>query len=279
MEKFENDGLTFDVQDSGEREPTLGTVVLLHGFPQTSQIWAGTAAILDAAGYRAVAFDQRGYSPGARPAGRRNYRIQLLAGDAAALVEALDVGPVHLVGHDWGAVVAWELAASRPDLVASLTTVSVPAPGAFLASLASSPQLLRSWYMGFFQLPFAVEALATRAPGVMDRLLRSAGMEDDQIAAFHRDIVGSGALTTAVNWYRALPFAGPGSLRRHVSVPTAHVWGEGDAALDRRGVELAGDYVDAPFELHVIGDGGHWLPERNPAEVAEAVLGVAGREG
>lgn len=278
MEQFSNDGLTFDVFDSGEAEGASpsGTVVLLHGFPQTSAIWSDVSAILNAGGLRTVAFDQRGYSPGARPDGRRHYRIELLVGDTAALIEQLGAGPVHLVGHDWGAVVAWQLAATRPDLVATLTTLSVPSTGAFLKSMLSSAQLLRSWYMGFFQLPLVPEVLADRVPAAFDKALELNGMNDEQIAAVHSDVIATGAFGYAVNWYRALPYANPKFFRSRVAVPTAHVWGEGDAALDRRGAELAEEYVDAPFELHVIGRGGHWLPEHYPEKIAEIVLGLSG---
>lgn len=310
MHQFTNDGLTFDVIDSGvpdaasssadaaapadapasgatasadvpasgataARSPR-GTVVLLHGFPQTSAIWSEVTPPLNAAGLRTVAFDQRGYSPGARPEGRRNYRVKLLAGDVAALIDQLGDGPVHLVGHDWGAVVAWQLAATRPDLVATLTSLSVPSSGAFLKSMLSSAQLLRSWYMGFFQLPFVPEALATRAPFAFDKALELNGMTAEQIAAVHSNVIDTGAFGYAVNWYRALPFADPQFLRTQVTVPTAHVWGEGDPALDRRGAELAENYVVAPFELHVIGRGGHWLPENYPEKIAEIIIGLSG---
>lgn len=285
MEQFSNDGLTFDVIDSGSPNAapaesngatTQGTVVLLHGFPQTAQIWQDVTPILNASGLRTLAFDQRGYSPGARPRGRRNYRIEALVGDAVALIELLDEGPVHLVGHDWGAVVAWQLAATRPDLLASLTTLSVTHPKAMLKSMLTSPQLLRSWYMGMFQLPFAPEALATRAPAAFDKVLEFNGMTPAQIHAVHENVVDTGALSYGINWYRALPFADFASSKAKIVVPTAHVWGEGDVALDRRGAELAGEYVDAPFELHIIGGGGHWLPENHPERIAEIVLGLAG---
>lgn len=291
VEQFSNDGLTFDVFDSGSPNaaaPTAddaggheaaaasqGTVLLLHGFPQTSKIWRDVTPILGAAGLRTLAFDQRGYSPGARPRGRRNYRIDVLVGDAVALIELLDEGPVHLVGHDWGAIVAWQLAAQRPDLVASLTSLSVPHPKAFFKSMITSPQLLRSWYMGFFQLPVAPEALAERAPAVFDKTLAANGMSPEQIREVHEDVIETGAFPYAVNWYRALPFAGFAPAQAKIVVPTAHVWGEGDVSLDRRGAELAGEYVDAPFELHVIGGGGHWLPEHHPERIAEIILGNA----
>src|SRR5690606_26265127 len=139
-----NDGFTFDVIDGG---PVDGDViVLLHGFPQTATSWSKVAPLLHEAGYRSLAPHQRGYSPGARPSGRRAYSVDRLVADVAALVDTVG-GPVHLVGHDWGAIVAWAVAVERPELLRTLTTVSVPHPMAFLRSMARSTQLLHSYYM------------------------------------------------------------------------------------------------------------------------------------
>ena len=124
LTSFVNDGLTFDVVDEG---PLDGTpIVLLHGFPQTAAQWSRLTPFLHERGYRTIAPDQRGYSPGARPRGRFAYRVSALAGDTAALITALGGEPVHLVGHDWGSTVAWTTAARYPHLIRTLT--SVPSP-------------------------------------------------------------------------------------------------------------------------------------------------------
>jgi len=142
---FTRDGLVFDVRDTG---PPDGTpVLLLHGFPQDSRSWDAVSPLLHARGYRTIAPDQRGYSPGARPRPRRAYRASELTGDIVELIEVAGLGPVHLVGHDWGAAVAWGLAAARPDLLRSLTALSVPHPAAFVQSLLTSSQALKSWYI------------------------------------------------------------------------------------------------------------------------------------
>ncbi|MFD4432952.1 alpha/beta fold hydrolase, partial [Nocardia sp. NPDC058497] len=130
LTSFTRAGLRFDVVDSG---PIDGNVVLaLHGFPQTASSLSELTGLLNARGYRTIAPNQRGYSPGARPRGRFAYRVSELVGDVVALIREIDRGPVHLVGHDWGAVVAWSLAGARPDLVRTLVTVSVPHPGAYV---------------------------------------------------------------------------------------------------------------------------------------------------
>ncbi|WP_026918607.1 alpha/beta fold hydrolase [Gordonia shandongensis] len=274
MDTFDRDGLTFDVVDSGR--PERGTAVLLHGFPQTSQSWTAVSSILTAAGLRTIAPDQRGYSPGARPRGRYAYRAAELVSDIESLIIQGDDGPVHLVGHDWGALVAWRLAAVRPDLVRSLVTVSVPHPAAFVSSLLSSDQLRRSWYMGAFQIPLLPETIVTRYPGAFDAMLAATGMDEAMIADTRVRIVESGALTGGMNWYRAMPFSAPGDLRARVSVPTTHVWSPGDTALARRGADLTSRYVDADYELRVLEDATHWIPDQNPAELAEIILERAG---
>lgn len=281
MQTYDNpEGLTFDVLDSAGAaaradEGSDAIAVLLHGFPQTATSWDRVAPILVAGGMRTLAVTQRGYSPGARPEGRRAYTIDALVGDVAALLG--EIGrPVHLVGHDWGAVVAWSVAAQHPESVASLTALSVPHPAAFLRSMIRSPQLLRSWYMGAFQVPAVPEIVAARAPWAIDRLLRSAGMDAEMLAASHAEVLDSGAFPYALNWYRALPFADRREIGGRIAVPTAHVWGEGDVALDRAGAEASGEFVDGPYEFHVVAGGGHWLPETAPETVAEIVLGLAG---
>ncbi|GAA4642535.1 alpha/beta fold hydrolase [Gordonia humi] len=267
MQQFESAGLTFDVIDQGD--PDQGTFVLLHGFPQTSRCWRYTSPLLNTAGYRTLAPDLRGYSPGARPHGRRAYRLPELVEDVVALIDESGGKPVHVLGHDWGALIGWSLAALRPDLVRTLTTVSVPHPGAFVRSMLGSDQVARSWYMAAFQVPAATEALALRAPLVFNRVLESAGMDPEQISAVHREIVDADALTAALNWYRAMPFLPMAAMRARIEVPTAHVWGAADTALARRGADLVERYVDAPYELHVLPDVGHWIPEHAPYPLAE----------
>lgn len=269
VEQFTNDGLTFDVRDTGPLEGPV--VVLLHGFPQRAACWDAVAERLHQQGFRTVAPDQRGYSPGARPRGRRAYRMSRLVSDVEALIRAIGAGPVHLVGHDWGAAVAWPTAAQHPDLVRTLTAVSVAHPGAFLRSMLGS-QVLRSWYMGFFQLPWVPERVLS-SPASARRALGASGMRRDELATFRRDIVEYGALAGGLGWYRGLPFSHPGAAQAKVQVPTLQVWSDQDAALGRRSVELNERFVEGPYSLEVLEGVSHWIPEQAPAALADLVLG------
>ena len=263
---FLNDALTFDVVDEGPLDGEI--VVLLHGFPERASSWRGVTARLNEAGYRTIAPDQRGYSPGARPRRRRDYAMPRLAQDVVALIDTLDA-PVHLVGHDWGSAVAWTVTAHHPDRIRTLTAISVPHPEAFLRAMRGR-QLARSWYMGAFQLPKVPEFLARRAGGVMDRAMRAGGMTPDEVARFRTEIVDDGALPGGLGWYRGLPFSSqscPG-----VRVPTTMVWSTGDDFIDEAGVRACGNHVEAPYELVVLEGANHWLPSQCPAAVADVIL-------
>ncbi|QIX28372.1 alpha/beta fold hydrolase [Nocardioides sp. JQ2195] len=266
LSTFSHAGLTFDVIDEG---PIDGPVaVLLHGFPQRASSWNGVAGLLHGQGIRTVAPDQRGYSPRARPRGRSAYRLGHLAADVNQLIDTLDAGPVHLVGHDWGAVVAWAVA-TDPARVRSLTAVSVAHPTAFLRSMLGA-QAAKSWYIGAFQLPRLPEKLLSD-PRRAGRFLGGSGMTRGMTETYQRDIVDHGALPGALNWYRALPLTDPRAATGRISVPTTMVWSDRDVALGRRGIDLTEEYVDAPYSLHVLGGVSHWIPDEAPDVLAEIV--------
>lgn len=271
---FDRNGLTFDVIDSGPTDATTSPaatspVVLLHGFPQRASSWSAVTDLLNAAGYRTYAPDQRGYSPGARPTARTAYRIDELTEDIVALIDAIGE-PVHLVGHDWGAMVAWALAARRPDLIRTLTALSVPHPAAFIAAMPRG-QILRSFYMGIFQLPFLPESAARLAPNAMRRTLIATGMSEAEADRVMTETVDDGALTGGLNYYRALPFYGRSTSIGRIRVPTTYVWSSGDVALGRHAAMTTGGYVRAPYRLIVL-PGSHWIPEQQPRAVAEAII-------
>lgn len=266
--------LTFPVYDSGPVPGDGPPIVLLHGFPQTARSWDRVTPILQRAGYRTITIDQRGYGPDNRPRRRRDYRLGALTGDIAALIAATGAEKVHLVGHDWGAAVAWALAADRPDLVATLTSVSVPHPGAFARAMVSSAQALRSYYMLLFQLPHLPERFADSRPARVAAALRRTGMDEAMIEDVRRDLVDTGALTGGLNWYRAMALSRPGALTAPVTVPTTHVWSDGDVALTRRSAELAERYVrGADYRLEVLIGVSHWIPEQAPDTLARIILG------
>lgn len=266
---YAHDGLSFDVLDQG---PLDGTpVLLLHGFPERATCWRTVAPLLHVHDLRTYAPDQRGYSPGARPPRRRDYRLAHLVADAVALVEEIGT-PVHLVGHDWGAVVAWTLAAQRPDLVRTLTAFSVPHPKAFLGAMLTSGQGLKSWYMGFFQLPRVPELAARKPGGVMDGFLRRAGMTRAEVARFRREIVADGALPYALGWYRALPMADLAGSAGRVRVPTTFVWSDGDVAIAGAGARRTSESCTGSYEYVELAGVTHWIPTQAPDACAEAIL-------
>ena len=266
---LEHDGLGFDVLDEG---PLDGTpVVLLHGFPERSSTWRLVAPALHEAGLRTFAMDQRGYSPGARPRGRRSYRMHHLAGDVAALVDRIG-SPVHLVGHDWGSAVGWAVAGRFPDRVLSWTAVSVPHPAAFARAMKDPAQRRRSRYMAMFNIPVLPELTARKPGGRFDRSMRRAGMTEEEVARFRTEIVEYGALRHALGWYRALPLTRPGATDFRVTVPTTLVWSTRDVAIDRAGVDATAEWVDAPYEVVVLEGVSHWIPTQAPEPLAAAIL-------
>jgi pimeloyl-ACP methyl ester carboxylesterase len=269
---FRNEGLTFDVRDEG---PTGGEpVVLLHGYPETKESWDAVVPPLVDAGYRVLAPDQRGYSPGARPKGRRSYTIDHLVGDVLALTAAAGIdGRFHVVGHDWGGILAWALGGRHPDRLASLTSLTTPHPSAFARSLVSSTQLLRSWYVLFYQLP-ALPELGNRTPQgrrMFERALVGSGLSPER-AARYADVLAAGAAGPAVNWYRGLPFNGRATFEPVVGVPTLYVYAGNDFALHRRAADLTGRYVRGDYRYEVLEGASHWLPEESSDDVTRLVL-------
>ena len=264
---YDHEALTFDVLDGG---PIDGVpVVLLHGFPGRASDWEAVTATLREHGFRTLALDQRGYSPGARPRGRLAYRMHHLVNDLVALVDRIG-GPVHVVGHDWGAVVGWHLAASRPELLRTLTAVSVPHPSAFARAIVTSDQALRSWYAVAFQPPVLAELVMRTMPGLVRRGLRESGLSEPEVRRVDSEVLRSGALPGALAWYRAALL--PGQSCGRIGVPTTYVWSDGDAAVSRRAAELCGNHVDGDYELVVLEGLTHWLPTQAPDVLAEIVL-------
>ncbi len=261
---FTNDGFVFDVRDSG---PIDGIpVVLLHGWPQDSRSWDAVATLLNARGFRTLTPDQRGCSPQARPTRRRDYRLSVVSKDVAALIEQANVGPVHLVGHDWGAAAAWSLAGARPLLLRTLTTVSVPHPVAFVLAMLTSNQALRSWYMFAFQVPFIPERVISRpellAKGLADSGLNKVAATRDAAAMQDRSRARGG-----LNWYRGMPFTASLAALRKIRVPTMHIWSDADHAIGPRGAELSPRFVDAPYRFETLHGVGHWIPEEAPEQL------------
>lgn len=260
-------GLTFDVRVAG---PDDGVpVVLLHGFPETSAAWGDVAPELAADGHRVIAPDQRGYSPGARPDGVDAYATDHLVDDVLAIADALDVDRFHLVGHDWGASVAWVLAARRPERLRSLTAFSVPHLAAYNRALREDPDAQqRASYIGLFRQDRAADLLleddATRL-----RAMYAGAVPADQVETYVRHLGEPGAMRAALHWYGAMTPA-LGDLPP-VRVPTTFVWSDGDSAIGRAGADACGEHVEADYRYVVLEGVTHWIPEQAPEAVLAAV--------
>ncbi|MDC3724907.1 alpha/beta hydrolase [Rhodococcus rhodochrous] len=262
------DDLTFDVRVAGPRDGT--PVVLLHGFPETSRSWTPVARLLVERGFRVIAPDQRGYSPGARPTGVEHYGVPALAGDVLGLLDEFGLDRVHLVGHDWGAAVAWYFAAHNPDRVSALTAVSVPHLAAYGWALREdADQRERSSYIGLFRQEGKAEELLLADDARRLRAMFTSAVDHDSVDHYVAAMSAPGALTAALNWYRAmtrdLDSTPP------VRVPTTYIWSTADMAIGRAGAERCGEFVDAEYDFVVLPDVSHWIPEEAPDEIANAV--------
>ncbi|GAB6897998.1 alpha/beta fold hydrolase [Kineosporia succinea] len=278
MRRYTRTGLSFDVRDSG---PDNGIpVILLHGFPQTSTCWAKVEPLLHSHGIRTIAPDQRGYSPGARPLQRKRYATAELMDDVVALLESVGHRTAHLVGHDWGGALAWSLAGRHADRFRSVTVLSTPHPAAMSKAWTSSSQALKSWYMGAFQIPYGPEALL-RSDRFQQELMRS-GLPEPLARRDARRLRQPNAATGALNWYRGIPYSG-GTPAGVAKLPVTYVWGAQDPFLGRAAAEASAQHIDANYRndyRFVELDAGHWLPETNPDQVAQAIVGrVQGTEG
>lgn len=222
------------------------------------------------AGLRLVAFDQRGYSAGARPDAVRGYAITELARDVLDIAGLLGAESFHLVGHDWGASVGWYLAAHEPSRVRTFTALSVPHLAAYGWALqhdddqkrmASYIKLLR---MGKAERVLLEDEGRRLRASYGDRV--PAHLVESYMTHFRRP----GALTGALNWYRAmgrdLADLPP------IEVPTTYLWGDRDVALARAGAERCGDHVRADYKFIELRDVSHWIPEEAPTIVAQHVL-------
>jgi len=264
-------GLVLDAVATGPADGPV--VVLLHGFPQDSWCWRRIWPGLAEAGCRVVAPDLRGYSPDARPTEVADYAMAHLVADALAVIDAVAVadatgrsGPVHLVGHDWGAAIAWHTAGRHPDRVRTLTALSVPHPLAFVEALTTdADQRRRSKYMRDWHDPGTEQRLLA---DLASAFAPTPDVDTDHYLARLRE---PGAMTAALAYYRAQSSADLDGLGP-ITMPTLHVWSDGDEALGRYGAEATARHVEGPYRLEVLPGVSHWIPEQAPDRVVELVL-------
>jgi pimeloyl-ACP methyl ester carboxylesterase len=261
--------MTFSARAAGPADGRL--VLFLHGFPQTSFAWRNQLAALGDEGYRAVAFDQRGYAEGARPEGTEHYKLDHLVADVIAVADWLGGHRFDLVGHDWGGAVAWQTAGRYPERLRSLTVVSTPHPAAFTASLSAAggrggegDQAQRSSYMEFFQQPDVPEQtfLADGATGLRG-LFQATGLDGDAVEEYVRVLTQPYAMTGALNWYRAASI-GDVEHMGPITTPTLYVWSDQDVALGRDAAEATAQHVQGPYRFEVLEGVGHWIGEDVP---------------
>jgi pimeloyl-ACP methyl ester carboxylesterase len=272
LRKADVGGLTFDIRVDGPEDGR--PVLLLHGFPETSLSWAAVTPRLTEAGLRTYAPDQLGYSPGARPAEVEAYSMPNLAQVTADLMTALDIPRADVVGHDWGANVAWTLAAWHPDRVRSLTAVSVPHPAAYTVAYRVDPeQKERSGYIRLFWQPGkAEEVLLADDARRLRRMLRGegeTGIPPEAINEYVAVLSAPGALTAALNWYRAMS---SGTRVDKVDVPTTYVWSDGDVAIGGTAATACAEFVTGDYRFVELPGVTHWIPEQAPDQLAAAIL-------
>jgi pimeloyl-ACP methyl ester carboxylesterase len=264
-------GTEFHVRTGGP--PDGRAVLLLHGFPQHGGMWDATAQRLHAAGVRTVAPDQRGYSPATRSSHVDSYAMRELALDAVALLDALGLDRVDVVGHDWGSAVGWHLAAEHAARVRTFTAVAVPHPGSVVRARRIDDQRERSSYMQLFaQAGKAEEVLLAEDARRLRALF--APLAPNQVQPYVTPLLEPGALTGALNWYRRLERAELGPAQ----VPVTYLWGTEDPAVGAAAAYGCVDFV-APgvdYRFRPLPGLSHWVPDQAPGTVAEAVLARLG---
>jgi pimeloyl-ACP methyl ester carboxylesterase len=274
------------VSEAGEGEP----VVLLHGFPESSHSWRHQMEALAGAGYHAVAPDLRGYGGSDRPSAVDDYLAPKLVGDVAGLIAALGHDSAHVVGHDWGGSLAWGLAGRMPEKVRSLTILNAP-QAAVSARLRQEDegQRAKSWYMLLFQFPGVAETwlsaddFANLRSFVFDTSPPGTWPDEDR-ERFLEPLRRDGALTAALNWYRAnMP---PSAWLRaapeppRITVPTMIIWGEADAYMSTALLEGSAATVDGPLRVERLPGVCHWVTQQVPETVNALLLDfLEGRRG
>jgi len=252
-------------------------VVLLHGFPEFCYGWRRQIEPLAFAGFRVIVPDQRGYNLSSKPSGVAAYALTELVSDVIAIADQLGREKIFLAGHDWGAVVAWGTALLHPRRLAKLAVLNVPHPSVMRKFLSTRPrQLLRSWYMFFFQLPWLPEALFSAfnfriGSQALLRSSRPGTFSAEDLAQYHVAWSQPGALTGMINWYRALFRDRVKFSDKIVRVPTRILWGERDAFLL---AEMAHESVRycTNAELFTFANATHWLQHEEPARVSELLI-------
>lgn len=268
-------GLRFHVsaQGSGDR-----LALCLHGFPELGFSWRHQLPVFAELGYLAWAPDLRGYGGTDRPVGRDEYAIEKLMDDVAGLIDASGARETVLVAHDWGGVIAWLFAMRRVRPLSRLIMMNLPHPACYERAVRrGTRQLLRSWYVLFFQIPWLPETLfrlgnaRAIANAFRGMAVNKQNFPDEVLDVYRRAALQPGALTAMINYYRAL-VSGGGARRQRalgypkLDVPTLLIWGEQDSALDVQTLEGTEEFV-SNLTLHRLPDASHWVQQDQPEKV------------
>lgn len=271
----EVNGISLHVVAAGD--PSDPLVVFLHGFPEFWYQWHDYIEPFVEAGYRVLVPDQRGYNRSERPAGVRPYRLGELSGDIVDLVATEDRDTAHIVGHDWGAIVGWDLALRHPETVDRLGVVNVPHPSAFQQVIRSNlTQLRKSWYVFYFQIPCLPQWSLRRNDyeflvAAMRDGSRAGTFTETELDRYRQAWAGEGTVTAMVNWYRALVRHSDGPPRERVQAPTRVIWGENDSALVPELAPKSLTYCE-DGDLEQFSDATHWVTHEYPDRVSELLL-------
>jgi pimeloyl-ACP methyl ester carboxylesterase len=251
--------INFRIFDEGVGEPVL----LLHGFPDNLLMWTEVANYLLAQGYRVIAFDQRGYGESGMPEGKEHYKISTLVDDVKNVLEVMGIEkPLHILSHDWGAIIGWGFALSFPVKVKSMVALSVGHPASY-AKAGLDQKIGKGLYVLWFQFKYLAERY------LLNGGFKRWGAAHPDIESVLEDMTRKGRLTAALNWYRANLIEGMFAKWPECKVPTLGVWGSQDKHLTEAQMKNSELYMKAPWEYRRLENTGHWLPLEKPKEIAE----------
>ncbi len=252
-------------------------VLLLHGFPQSAHCWRFVQPQLAAAGFQTVAPDLRGYSSRARPTDRADYAMDVLVGDVTGLADTLGWDTFHLVGHDWGGALAWQVAGRFGERVRTLNVVSTPHPNAFNQAKKAGPsadgddQAAKSGYIDTFRADGAEDLFLADDSALFKLLLDGSGLDAESVAHYVGRYDTVEAMAGPLSWYRGADPTDAAGLGP-ITVPTLYVWSTDDIALGRTAAELTAGCVDGPYRFEVLEGISHWVPEAAPDALAALLL-------
>ena len=276
-------GLNMQIARAG-KDTTKPLVVMLHGFPECWYSWRHQLRAL-APQFECVAPDLRGYGETDAPYGIENYALDKLIGDVGDLIEACERQRAVIIAHDWGGAIAWATALKRPELVERLVVMNCPHLKKFSENLRSNPrQILKSWYILFFQIPRLPEALiGARDFAMLKRMLRGSAVQqsafsDEDLQHYRAAFRNPYSITAAINYYRALFRETlrerniPSWMQNKIIAPTMVIWGEQDVALRKELTFGMKELFSAPFEINYVSDSGHWVQQEKPELVNDYLL-------